>query len=131
MFRLLTNIKRFYFPIVVGIAMLVYIAQQLSFSLPTLVNNYANDLLCMPIVLKICQYAVRSIKKDKQLQIPIKIAVTLTLMYALYFEILLPKFNARYTADWIDVALYGIGCLFFIGIERFGNWTTPPAGARL
>lgn len=115
---LLKYIKRFYFPSFVGVAMLVYAAQHLSFSLPSLINNYLNDLLCMPIVLKVCQYAVRQIKNDKSLQIPIKIAVTLTLLYALYFELILPKFNDRYTADSIDVCLYILGFVFFFWIER-------------
>ncbi len=74
----------------------------------------------MPIVLKICQYLVRQIRNDINLQIPIRIAFTLTLLYALYFELILPKFNDRYTADMIDVCLYGIGFVFFIWIERFG-----------
>ena len=112
-----TNIRRLYFLIFVGITTAVYIAQQLSFHLPHLINNYLNDLLCMPIVLKICQFAVRFIKKDKYITIPIKISFTLTLLYAMYFEFLLPKFNNRYTADAIDVILYFMGLLFFLWIE--------------
>lgn len=114
---LITNIRRFYFLVFVGIASAVYIAQQLSFHLPHLINNYLNDLLCMPIVLKICQYAVRFIKKDQHIVIPIKISFTLTVLYALYFEFLLPKFNNRYTADAIDIILYFMGLFFFFWIE--------------
>ncbi|BAO56167.1 hypothetical protein NMS_2158 [Nonlabens marinus S1-08] len=72
----------------------------------------------MPIVLKICQYTVRQIKGDQNLQIPIGIAFALTIVYALYFEWLLPKVNDRYTADVIDVCLYGIGFVFFLWVER-------------
>ncbi|WP_281543240.1 hypothetical protein [Maribacter aestuarii] len=121
---LLTYLKRFYFPVFVTIAIFVYVAQQTAIDLPLLVNNYLNDLLCMPIVLKICQYLVRQFKSDRGLQIPITLALTLTVLYALYFELLLPKFNVRYTADTIDVLLYFAGALFFIGIERYGAGKT-------
>ena len=97
---------------------MVYTAQRLSIDLPSPIDNYLNDLLCMPIVLKICQFAVRYIKSDSTIQIPIKIALTLTILYSVYFELLLPISNERYTGDWIDVCLYSLGFLFFIWIER-------------
>ncbi|CAN0571507.1 unnamed protein product [Ectocarpus sp. 12 AP-2014] len=114
----MTNIRQSYFLVFIGIASTVYIAQQFSFSIPQLINNYLNDLLCMPIVLKICQYAVRFIKKDEHITIPIKISFVLTILYALYFELLLPKLNDRYTADFMDVVLYFIGFVFFLWIEN-------------
>ncbi len=119
-FVFLKHIKDYYFPVFVGMAILIYIAQQYSFALPALLNNYVNDFLCMPIVLKICQYTVQRLKSDGNLQLPIGLAFTLSLFYALYFELVLPKFNTRYTTDWMDVALYGFGFLFFITIERVG-----------
>lgn len=115
---LLTNIRRFYFSVFVGIALLVYIAQQFSFPLPPLINNYLNDLLCLPIVLKICKYVVQFINSDKQVNIPIKISLTLTIVYSIYFEVVLPTVNSRYTGDLIDVVLYFLGFLFFLWIEK-------------
>ena len=114
------HIKAYYFPVFAAIAILIYMAQQFSFALPVILNNYVNDFLCMPIVLKICQYAVRQLKSDENLQLPILLAFTLSLLYALYFELLLPKFNTRYTGDWVDVAMYAFGFLFFMTIERVG-----------
>ena len=109
---------KFYLPLFCVVAFTVYLAQRYSASLPELANNYLNDLLCMPIVLKICQYAVQFIKSDKQLKIPIKISFTLTVLYAIYFELVLPQFHSRYTADGMDVILYFLGLLFFLWIER-------------
>ncbi len=111
-------IKRFYLPFFSVLGLTIYMAQQLMIPLPWFANNYLNDLLCMPIVLKICQYAVRYIKKDKHITIPIKISFVLTMLYALYFELLLPKFSDRYTGDVIDILLYFIGLLFFLWIEN-------------
>jgi len=111
-------LKRFYLPFFSVLGLTIYMAQKLMFPLPLFANNYLNDLLCMPIVLKLCQYAIRFIKKDKHIVIPIKISFTLTVLYAIYFELLLPKFTNRYTADFIDVILYFIGLLFYIWIEN-------------
>jgi hypothetical protein len=111
-------IKRFYLPAFYVLALMVYLAQQLMIILPLTVNNYLNDLLCMPIVLKICQYAIRFIRRDKHLNIPVNISLTLTVLYSLYFELLLPLFHSRYTADAIDVVLYFLGLLFFLWIEN-------------
>lgn len=118
------TIKTYYFPVFVLVALLVYTAQQLALPLPSLVNNYLNDLLCMPIVLSICQYAVRFLKKNTSLQIPVTLVVTLTLCYAVYFEWLLPQVNPRYTADGIDVFLYFLGALFFMGVARYKSKET-------
>ena len=114
---LITNIRRWYFLIFSVIAILVYGAQQFHVILPEFVNNYLNDLLCIPIVLKISQYAVRFIKKDQHLLIPIQVCTALTILYVLYFEYLLPRSNDRYTADAIDVLLYFAGLFFFLWIE--------------
>lgn len=109
--------QRFYFPVFCTLAAAVYVTQHYSAVVPVLVNNYLNDLLCMPIVLKISQTAVRYIKSDRKLKIPLKISLTLTLLYAVYFEFVLPQFQSRYTADPIDVVLYFLGLLFFVWIE--------------
>ena len=115
---LMLTLKRFYLPFFSMLGLTIYMTQKLMIPLPLFANNYLNDLLCMPIVLKICQYAVRFIKKDKHINIPVKISLVLTILYALYFEFLLPKFNARYTTDFIDVILYFMGFMFFLWIEN-------------
>ncbi|WP_396637838.1 hypothetical protein [Maribacter sp. R77961] len=122
---LLRFIKRWYFPAFGVLALLVYVSQKFGIVLPVLITNYGNDVLCMPIVLKICQYAVRQLKSDPSLQIPIALVITLTLGYAVYFEWYLPLYNPRYTADGIDVVLYAIGALFFMAIERYGITERP------
>jgi hypothetical protein len=72
----------------------------------------------MPVVLKICQYTIRQVRNDKDLKIPFEIAFLLTILYGVYFELLLPVINTRYTADLIDVGLYFMGFLFFMWIEN-------------
>jgi len=72
----------------------------------------------MPIILKICQYVARQVQSNQGIQIPIALAFTLTLGFAIYFELWLPRQNDRYTSDIYDVILYFIGFMFFVWIER-------------
>ncbi len=105
----------FYIFLVVGIC--IYCAQYFKIILPDVIRNHANDFLCIPIVLFVCQYVARLIKSDKQLRIPFILSLVVTLLYCIYFEYYLPQFNDRYTADIIDVIMYIFGLLFFYSIE--------------
>src|SRR5690554_264037 len=100
------------------IAAAVYICQRLHIALPSLINNYLNDFLCMPIVLIITQLLARKIKKDKQYIIKNHLIILIVLYYSVYFEYYLPKVNARYTADFIDVILYALGGFVFYFLEN-------------
>ncbi len=99
---------------------MVYAMQQLGLWLPEWINNYVNDLLCMPIVLKICQYAIRYIKSDGDRTVPVYLQVGLTVCYSIYFEYLLPNYNDRYTTDELDIVLYFLGLVLFQWLERSG-----------
>lgn len=100
------------------LATAIYGAQSLELSIPRLINNYFNDLICMPFVLKICQYTVRIVKSDSKLTLPTSLQVVVTLIFSIYFEFILPIYNPRYTSDWVDVIMYFLGLLIFITIER-------------
>ena len=109
-------IKQYYFPFFLLLASLVYAAQRLGIHLPELVNNHLNGFLCIPLVLKIALYAGRYIKSDSTLQICV------TVLYCIYFEVLLPKVNDRYTGDVLDVIAYFLGLLVFGYIEKRRGW---------
>lgn len=102
-----------YFWLFLMTATAVYVCQQLQFSLPDFVHNHLNDLLCMPIVLNIALRAVRVIKSDAYLSIPLSLQITVTLLFCLYFDWYLPDVNPRYTSDWLDVLCYFTGMVFF------------------
>ncbi|KPM32732.1 Hypothetical protein I595_1159 [Croceitalea dokdonensis DOKDO 023] len=67
----------------------------------------------MPIVLNIALRAVRVIKSDAYLSIPLSLQITVTLLFCVYFEWYLPDVNPRYTSDWLDVLCYFTGMVFF------------------
>jgi hypothetical protein len=71
----------------------------------------------MPIILTICLKTVHYLTKDRLIKISIAQALTLTFFYAIYFELILPQFVDRYTADLIDVLLYFIGAILFLFLQ--------------
>ena len=95
------------------IALSIYIMQRLSVPLPFLINNYVNDLLCLPLLLGAMTFVIRLLKKDNSFKFSIGFVVFLACYYSFYFEYYLPKVNPRYTADWIDVILYFSGGFAF------------------
>ena len=111
--------KMLYFTMVF-IALTIYTMQRLNLSLPTIVTNYANDLLYLPLVLGAIEFIIRQLKKDSSFGLPLGFVIFLAISYSIYFEYYLPKVDARYTADWIDVFLYLVGGIgyFFIGNKR-------------
>lgn len=103
------------------IAVAIYAMQRLSMPLPSFINNYVNDFLCLPLLLGAMEFAVRRLKKDYSFQFSFWFVVLLALYYAIYFEYYLPKVNPRYTSDWIDVVLYFSGGLIFYFSQRNKN----------
>ena len=100
------------------IALSVYTLQKLNVPLPKFVNNYVNDLLCLPLVLGALTLLIRYFKKDKYFIFPLSLVLFLATYYSVYFEYYMPKVNPRYTADWIDVALYFSSSISFFLIQN-------------
>lgn len=104
--------------IMLVIAASIYASQKLAIPLPLLVNNYLNDLLCIPLVLGALTFIIRKIKYDPKFKFPLGFIFILSSYYAVYFEYYLPKINSRYTSDWIDVVLYFLGGILFYLFQR-------------
>lgn len=108
-------------PILIGfcfIALFIYTANRLALPLPSWVYFYANDFLCMPIVLSFSLAILRYIKKSDLIYVPLSIILIMTAYYAIYFEWLMPKLHTRYTGDLIDVVLYFIGAFLFYVFQK-------------
>ena len=77
------------------------------------IDNYLDDLLCMPILLGALlgeQYDL----VGRQALNWVQIVITF-LIVAIVFEFFLPGVSVKYTADVWDVVCYGIGSLVFGG----------------
>ncbi|WP_051219208.1 hypothetical protein [Flavobacterium frigidarium] len=100
------------------IAASVYVLQKVATPLPLVVNNYLNDLLCIPLVLGALIFIIRKLKHDPRFTLPFGFIFILSSYYAIFFEYYLPKTNIRYTSDWIDVLLYFLGGILFYLFQR-------------
>lgn len=124
-------IQKWYFPVLGVLAFMVYGAQRLNIYLPRLINDHFNDFICMPIVLKICQYAIRIVKSNQRVQVPLLLQVLLTLLYSIYFEFILPLINERYTSDPWDIIAYFLGLFCYQWIEKSGVFKSRSAVENL
>ncbi|WP_317171726.1 hypothetical protein [Flavobacterium kayseriense] len=109
------------YSILLVIACSIFILQKAQRPLPQWVNNYWNDLLCIPLVLGALTYSIRWLKKDDKFEFSLGFVIVLSSYYAIYFEYYLPKNNSRYTSDWIDVLLYFSGGLLFYLFQKTSN----------
>lgn len=113
--------RKFYFPIFCCMAIFIYVMQLGGIALPDFWDDYVNDFLCMPIVLYLCRFTVRTIRSSSKLQLPLPLIFLLTVAYSLFFEYYQPIVDSRYTQDLLDVVLYFSGSLFFYLVEE-GIW---------
>jgi len=112
------------------IALTIYSMQRLNLPLPRFVNNYVNDLLCLPLVLGGITFAIRRLKKDKLFRLPLLFVLFIAAYYSVYFEYYLPQVNPRYTGDFIDVGLYFLGGIaFFLFDKKIKNGHRKTSGS--
>jgi len=96
----------------------IYLAQYYKLELPSIINNYVNDFLIIPIVLSVCLYALRFTRNNNNFTIPLIVVFVLCAAYSIFFEVILPKTHQRYTGDVIDVFLYFLGGLWFFVLQK-------------
>ncbi len=117
--RLIMNtILRYYFFISLVIGSVIYIAQKQNIVLPYIINNYVNDFLIVPICLTLSLIVLRYTKNNKHYYLKIYHAIYLALIYAVLFEIILPRIYERYTADIIDATLYLFSAIIFYTLQE-------------
>lgn len=107
-----------YFLSLLMLAILIYLAKQFQIKIPNWISFYFYDFLCMPIVLTVILAIIRYFKKDTKFKIPLIAIASLTIYYAWFFEWLMPKYNARYTADVLDLLMYVCGAALFYVAQK-------------
>lgn len=82
-------------------------------SIPVL-HSYMDDLFCMPFVLTIVLFLMRRfIIRDKNYVLGNWQIAAAVIYCSVLFELILPQFSAKYTADISDVAAYIVGGIIF------------------
>lgn len=89
--------------------------------------SYLDDLLCFPLTLTIILAAQRAYFNNYSITIPVSHAVFAVAAFTFCFELVLPLFSEKYTADMQDVLAYSIGAF---GFEVFLNKPLAPIPVR-
>ena len=98
---------------------------------PIWASSYADDLLCLPLVLALVLAAHRATGRPPGWRLPAWHGLAVTGFYALVFEVLLPRWRGGATADILDAAAYLAGFLVFqFLINRRGGPGSAPARPR-
>ena len=82
------------------------------------VTNYLADFLCIPIVLYISRALIRWLKKMKYFQFSFFQILFASVYFSFLFEVILPQFNDKYTADYIDAFMYLAGGGLYYGLTK-------------
>jgi len=82
-----------------------------------LLRNYFMDALCMPIVFGIIHYSLRLF--IPHFKLTLLMMIVLTLMYIIYFEVILPPLSPRYTFDWWDILAYTLGAGISYAVQQY------------
>jgi hypothetical protein len=78
-----------------------------------LLFSYLDDLLAMPIVLTIVLAAERVYFRKENFVLPLGWVVGAVAAFSVFFELMLPPFSQKHTADWLDVVAYTLGAVVF------------------
>ena len=74
-------------------------------------TSFLDDLLFFPIILSII--LIYENRKKKNYEIPTKHTLIGVLIISVLFEIIIPKIDKRFIADYVDVLFYIIGAMIY------------------
>jgi hypothetical protein len=104
------------------IASALYLLQLiLKFSkttIPSWYSSYFSDFLCLPLLLFYALWILRKIKKSSSLILSWKMIFFAWIYVSIVFELLLPTFSHKFTADIFDVLVYGLGGLLYFVFQK-------------
>ncbi|MBX0289334.1 hypothetical protein K3G63_02730 [Hymenobacter sp. HSC-4F20] len=90
--------------------------------LPTFINSHLADLVDLPLQLTVLLWILRRYYfRQPSFVLPVSWIVASWVVIAVWFELIMPFFNSRMTADPLDVVAYSIGGVVF------WRWMNRPA----
>lgn len=79
-----------------------------------LLHDHFEDLLALPVILKSAQLSMRVVvPRFRNYVIPLRDGLLILLAFSLYYEMYLPVYDPRFTADILDVFCYAAGFVIF------------------
>ena len=112
-------------PLLIALFVLVRLGEA-SGSAPAWVRGYADDLLCLPLVLSVALAARRKVGKPGSSLLPLSHGIVAVILFGLIFEVVLPRFKTAAVADPWDIVMYLAGFLVFqFGLNRSARSAKP------
>lgn len=94
------------------------VVQKAGIAIPFL-HSYLDDLLCMPVVLTLSLVFMRALKRKPGYRLKVPLVIFTVAYVAVFFEVLLPRMNARYHGDAWDLLAYLAGAaLWWFTVNR-------------
>ncbi|MFT6148514.1 MAG: hypothetical protein ACJAUH_001196 [Saprospiraceae bacterium] len=108
-------------PIFIGSAFLLILHQFVQkvwlINLP-FIDAYLDDFLAMPFILSLF-WIEQLFWKRRTTNLSTFEIIIFTVLFAVFFEEIIPKFSINYTKDYWDYLMYGLGSLvFYFTINR-------------
>ncbi|MBE7174943.1 MAG: hypothetical protein INR69_00975 [Mucilaginibacter polytrichastri] len=91
----------------------LFAARKTGVHIPELLNGYLGDLLAVPVVATLGLCYQRVAHKNARLILNRAQIVFIIVYISVVFELILPHFFPRFTADILDVLCYAAGGFFF------------------
>lgn len=97
----------------VAIYLFLYASNKLGYQFPKPIQNYLSDLLAIPITATLALCLLKFVHRQKDYILAKWQIAYIIIVFCIAFELLLPLFMKRYTADVFDAFAYFLGGLFF------------------
>ena len=82
-------------------------------------HTHLDDLLCLPIALRIVLAGQRAYFRNPRMVLPVRHIVFAVAAFSVCFELLFPLYKTLYTADALDVLAYMLGArIFYIYLNK-------------
>ncbi len=100
----------------------IHSCRRLGAPIPWL-NGQLTDFIAVPVIAHLALTFTRTVVlRDSQYTYPLRYLLFIALYTTVVFELLMPAFSPKYTADILDAIAYGCGALFYHFVhQRFYN----------
>ncbi len=102
----------------IALYLLVRGFRESAFPLPGFFHDHFSDLLYLPVMLLVCLWLTRRLKRDPQWLVPLSYVLVLVAFNSFLFEYYLPQMKSGFTSDPIDCLMYAGGGLAFLLIQK-------------
>jgi hypothetical protein len=90
----------------------------IHFPLPTWLNNYWSDVLCLPIILTLMVFVIRRLQQKSTLLLELKHIFVVWAYISIVFEWFLPMVSTKFRGDVGDVVAYSVGAVVFYCFQK-------------